>query len=189
MLLCLYWFCMFFNQNFSDILQLQTFVLFPLSVDSYRVSKWRDKIHFPEFLQGRQLWETTFVTGCFPVQQALLKICLAERICSQEDQILFFTCRPLFRRETKTTLTSYLRRKCVQSPNSLVLYTHYHSMSKFSRRQIDSIFLIFPRKQDLTFHAHCLHWRLLAWNVTLFSRKKIFQNVVCWKFYWTCSLF
>ena len=26
-------------------------------------------------------------------------------------------------------------------------------------------FLIFPRKQDLTFHANCLHWRQFAWNV------------------------
>ena len=25
-------------------------------------------------------------------------------------------------------------------------------------------FLIFPRKQDLTFHANCLHWRQFAWN-------------------------
>ena len=26
-------------------------------------------------------------------------------------------------------------------------------------------FLIFPRKQDLTFYANCLHWRQFAWNV------------------------
>ena len=25
--------------------------------------------------------------------------------------------------------------------------------------QFDDIFLIFPRKQNLTFHANCLHWR------------------------------
>ena len=27
------------------------------------------------------------------------------------------------------------------------------------------ISLIFPRKQDMTFHANCLHWRQFAWNV------------------------
>ena len=32
----------------------------------------------------------------------------------------------------------------------------------FSRRQIDDIFLIFPRKQDLTFHANCLLRRQFA---------------------------
>ena len=32
----------------------------------------------------------------------------------------------------------------------------YHSLGKFSRRQIHGIFLIFPRKQDLTFYANCL---------------------------------
>ena len=32
----------------------------------------------------------------------------------------------------------------------------YHSLGIFSRRQIDDIFLIFPRKQDTTFHANCL---------------------------------
>ena len=26
-------------------------------------------------------------------------------------------------------------------------------------------FLIFPRKQDLTFHANCLYWRQFAWNI------------------------
>ena len=33
-----------------------------------------------------------------------------------------------------------------------------HSLGKFSRWQIGDIFLIFPRKQDLIFHANCLHW-------------------------------
>ena len=65
----------------------------------------------------------------------------------------------------------------------------YHSLGIFSRRQIDDIFLIFPRKQDLTFHANCLLRRQFAWNViSCFLRKirKIFQNVVCWKFYPEC---
>ena len=38
----------------------------------------------------------------------------------------------------------------------------YHSLGIFSRRQIDDIFLIFPRKQDLTFHANCLLRRQFA---------------------------
>ena len=32
-------------------------------------------------------------------------------------------------------------------------------LGKFSRCQINDIFRIFPRKQDLTFHANCLQWR------------------------------
>ena len=62
----------------------------------------------------------------------------------------------------------------------------YHSLGIFSRRQIDDIFLIFLRKQDMTFHANCLLRRQFAWNViSCFLRKirKIFQNVVCWKFF------
>ena len=38
----------------------------------------------------------------------------------------------------------------------------YHSLGIFSRRQIDDIFLIFPRKQDMTFHANCLLRRQFA---------------------------
>ena len=38
----------------------------------------------------------------------------------------------------------------------------YHCLGIFSRRQIDDIFLIFPRKQDLTFHANCLLRRQFA---------------------------
>ena len=41
----------------------------------------------------------------------------------------------------------------------------YHSLGVFSRWQIDDIFLIFPRKQDMTFHANCLLRRQVAWNV------------------------
>ena len=54
-----------------------------------------------------------------------------------------------------------------------------------------------PRKQDFTFHANCLQRRQFAWNVKIcevevsvliFWKKirKIFQNVVCWKFYPEC---
>ena len=53
----------------------------------------------------------------------------------------------------------------------------------------DIFFLIFPIKQDLTFHANCLQWRQFAWNVKscfLGKIRKIFQYVVCWKFYPEC---
>ena len=42
----------------------------------------------------------------------------------------------------------------------LIKFNFYHSMGKFSRRQID-IFLIFPRKQGLTFHPKCLLLKML----------------------------
>ena len=40
----------------------------------------------------------------------------------------------------------------------------YHSLGGFSGWQIGDIFLIFSRKQDLTLHANCLHWRWFAWT-------------------------
>ena len=70
-----------------------------------------------------------------------------------------------------------------------VVINLYHSLGIFSRRQNDVIFLIFPRKQDLTFHANCLLRRQFAWNVKscfLGKIRKIFQNVVCWKFFPEC---
>ena len=55
-------------------------------------------------------------------------------------------------------------------------------MGKFSRQQID-IFLIFPRKQDLTFFCKLSPWGQFARNVKycflLGKIGKIFQNVVC----------
>ena len=65
----------------------------------------------------------------------------------------------------------------------------YHSLGIFSRWQIDDIFLIFSKKQDLTFHANCLRRRQFAWNIIscfLWKIRKIFQNVICWKFYPEC---
>ena len=44
----------------------------------------------------------------------------------------------------------------IRLSNVMVDLNAYHAMDKFSRRQIDDIFLIFPRKQALTFHANCL---------------------------------
>ena len=53
----------------------------------------------------------------------------------------------------------------------VILYINlYHSLGIFSRWQTDDIFLIFPRKQDLTFQANCLLRRQFAWNV--FPRKQ-----------------
>ena len=43
---------------------------------------------------------------------------------------------------------------------------------------MDDIFLIFSRKQVLTFHANCLHWKI----------RKIFQYVICWKVYPECKV-
>ena len=64
-----------------------------------------------------------------------------------------------------------------------------HSCKIFTRQHIDDIFLIFPRKQILTFQANCLQQRGFACNVKIcFPGKirKIFQYVVCKKFYPAC---
>ena len=53
----------------------------------------------------------------------------------------------------------------------------YHSSGIFSRRQTDDIFFIFPRKQDLTFHANCLLRRQFAWNVKFCFLGKIRKNI------------
>ena len=63
-------------------------------------------------------------------------------------------------------------------------YLMLSSLGKiFSRRHIEIFFLIFPRKQGLTFLANCLHCRQYAWNVKSWFRVKIrkyHQFVVCW---------
>ena len=41
----------------------------------------------------------------------------------------------------------------------------HHSLGWSSRQHIDDTFLIFPRKQVLTFHADCLQWRQFTRNV------------------------
>ena len=51
----------------------------------------------------------------------------------------------------------------------------YHSLGYFSRQQIR----IFPRKQDLTFHANCLHWTICMKYQNLFSRKNKKNVSIC----------
>ena len=45
----------------------------------------------------------------------------------------------------------------------------------FPQATVWNIFLIFPRKQDLTFHANCLHWRQFAWNGKSCLMRKIMK--------------
>ena len=54
-----------------------------------------------------------------------------------------------------------------------------------------TFFLIFSRKQDLTFRVNYLQWRQFAWNVKScffggWKTRQIFQNIVCWTFYPEC---
>ena len=53
----------------------------------------------------------------------------------------------------------------------------YHSLGKLSRWQINDIFLIFSRKQDLTFHANCLLRRQNAWSVKSCFLGKVRENI------------
>ena len=61
----------------------------------------------------------------------------------------------------------------------------YHSLGKFRRQQIEDIF-IFPRKQDLTFHANHHLNCMKCQSFFLGTIIKIFQYVICWKFYPEC---
>ena len=63
----------------------------------------------------------------------------------------------------------------------------FQAMGRFSRQQIDDIFLFFPRKQDLILHANCL-FCMKCWILFLGKVRKIFQNVFCWNFYLACSV-
>ena len=67
-------------------------------------------------------------------------------------------------------------KSCFQRKNRTYFNT-YHATGKFSRWQTDDIFVIFPRKQDLTFYANCFLGKV----------RKIFQYVVCRKFYPECK--
>ena len=41
-----------------------------------------------------------------------------------------------------------------------------------------NIFLIFPRKQDLTVHVNCLHWKQFAWNFKSCFLGKNKKNII-----------
>ena len=96
-----------------------------------------------------------------------------------------FNCNNYIRHKDRYVMLQMEKTTLNHMPTPMI----QNSRCIFSRRQTDDIFLIFPRKQDSTFHANCLLRRQFAWNViSCFLRKirKIFQNVVCWKFYPEC---
>ena len=62
---------------------------------------------------------------------------------------------------------------CMLIKNMLMMNDDDGAMVKSSRWQIGDMFLIFPRKQDLTCHANYLHWRQFAWNVRSYFLWKI----------------
>ena len=60
---------------------------------------------------------------------------------------------------------------------SLVLVTVVTFWANLADDKLLYFFFIFPRKQVMTFHANCLHWRQFAWNV-----KTCFQmETICMK--------
>ena len=64
---------------------------------------------------------------------------------------------------------------------SLPLKRLIHQMT--NRCLVLLFFFFFSRKQELLFHANCLHCRQFAWNVKsclLGENTKTFQYVVCW---------
>ena len=71
--------------------------------------------------------------------------------------------------------------KCVQKflPRMLSVNS-YHAMGRI-QQTTNNIFLIFPRKWDLTLHANCLLGIQFTCVRSCFlgKRRKIFQNVVC----------
>ena len=73
-----------------------------------------------------------------------------------------------------------ISKVCLRTFKLHQLKSIYRSLGKFSKHWIDSIFLNFPRKQDLTFHAN---WRQFAW---INKSRKNTSHVVCWKFHPAC---
>ena len=59
-----------------------------------------------------------------------------------------------------------------------IVFNLYHSLGKFSKWHIDDIFLVFPRKQILTFHANCLQTICIKCQI-LFSGKNKKISSVC----------
>ena len=152
-------------------------------------------------------WEK--IGKCHPKLLLNTRICVyLPKFCLRSIFLVFVNwCAPtisvkqVMKRLTELTrlfkhLSHAMQKEPMQTVNDdlvcnifLILFNLYHSLGIFSRRQIDDIFLIFPRKQDLTFHANCLLRRQFACNVKscfLGKIRKIFQNVVCWKFYPEC---
>ena len=59
----------------------------------------------------------------------------------------------------------------------------------FSLENLWYFFLFFQENNIWLFYANCLHWRQFAWyfqSCFLEKIRKIFQYVVCWKFYSDC---
>ena len=83
-------------------------------------------------------------------------------------------------------LDFFLQKKCkyfhIWHPETCSWILTLSTLGKnFSRRHF-KYFSYFPRKQVLTFHANCLHWRQFAWNVKSFFMRKIrkyHQFVIC----------
>ena len=88
--------------------------------------------------------------------QPMRVICITSRLSSATGKTLQ-NVRDVFSDHNEALMRSVKLRAY-----SWTAFNLYHSLGIFSRRQIDDIFLIFPRKQNLTFHANCLLRRQFA---------------------------
>ena len=93
-----------------------------------------------------------------PLTSRKLLIFTTQWINSADDQLMTFFP------EKKRILHFMQIISCRTYPtDSSQGFNFYRCMGKFRRRRFEHIFLIFPRKQNLTFHANCLR-RQFAWN-------------------------
>ena len=133
------------------------------------------------------IWVYTVCSGLF------VQILRVNRVYRDTKQYYIYSIAECFSR-TKNTPAMALPNIVLKNAKDLrwleiTIVNTYHTMGRFSRRQTDDIFLIFPRKQDLTLHANCLLQRQFAWSVKSYFLGKIrktFQNVICWNIYPAC---
>ena len=89
-------------------------------------------------------------------------------LCKNKRNINIFVKKCLYLEQWwfASELKALSKKKMTVVINSGVSQIFYSltlgTLGKIFSRHFEIYFLIFPRKQDLTFHANCLHWRQFA---------------------------
>ena len=121
-----------------------------------------------------------------------------ERICSKKEQLLSFKSSP-YGKEAKCFMLIPLYHEYFSYAYYVHVYdncnknflNNYSAMGKFSRWQLDDIFLTFPRNRNWYImqivSLNCLLRIQFAWSVKSYFlgkiRKTIYQNVICGSLY------
>ena len=77
-------------------------------------------------------------------------------MCQEKHSVSYIDCPHVLKKSSKESKQSEFLKESKYDVSIIYLFNLFHSLGSVNRWQLGDIFLLFPRKQNLSFHANYL---------------------------------